>query len=173
MSDDQELIQAARQAFSTFVEIAGMVNDQPCEEDVPDIVDEIYARGFDVGDSLSYSHAWHAVKDRRQQQEERRAQYNRSREEYLSPAVEMREKAIEEFRQQQRPITKIPFIPDRQYSEEEIERMPSDEYRKKILGALRLEDIQDQSSVVAAPERPPRRKIPLTLRALNKRLRNP
>jgi hypothetical protein len=167
MAEDQEqLIELARKAFSQFLEISEWVNNRPkTDEDMEDILDVLYARGLATDDPTSYSVSWNAVKDHRKTREARRERHQQFREEYLSPSDEVRSEAIAEFCQQQKPITKPAFVPEREYTAEELDKMSASEYRQRVLGELRPEDHPDELVITEVPER-----LSLRLRVLEDRL---
>lgn len=70
---------------------------------------------------------------------ERQARIDRD---FHRPSSEDKQEAIEEFRSRQpQPVAREPFQPKIAYSEEEIERMDSETYRREILGdSSRVED---------------------------------
>ncbi len=87
-----------------------------------------------------------------QQEQERIEARERARADYLSASDADRAQAVADLKERSRPQEATPFVPARQYTQAEIDRMSSDEYGVKVLGRNRIED-RNQSSNAPAYER--------------------
>jgi Rps23 Pro-64 3,4-dihydroxylase Tpa1-like proline 4-hydroxylase len=84
---------------------------------------------------------------RQQAEQERIEARKRAREDYLSGSDADKAQAVREFRERNRPQEhQAAFVPDREYSQAEQDRMSSDEYAVKVLGRNRIEDRNSSSA---------------------------
>lgn len=76
-----------------------------------------------------------------QAEQERIEARKRDRQDYLSGSDADKAQAVREFRERNRPQEhRAAFVPDRAYTESELNAMSSDEYAVKVLGRSRIED---------------------------------
>jgi len=120
------------------------------EQSAVDLLDYIEAHGLNRYDSNSYRAAYDARERVKRDRENRIVQWQQGRAAYLRSSDEDKTQAIDEFRNRQQKPAPPPFVPDRQYTDAEINAMTADEYRK-VLGVTRLEDIQGNTGYVLRP----------------------
>lgn len=174
----QENIEAARQAFTTFTQVARMAGLSPREEDVDDILTELYAKDGDIYDSLAWNFAWQRVRNQRKESarldaelEAQEQARHREREDYLAPSN--RAETLRDLQPGQAP-SPAGFVPAREYTDAEMSAMSSDDYRRLVLGSFTTEDRQGNTGYAYKPvvRVKPGNSTKPTLRNLKKRLEN-
>jgi hypothetical protein len=144
--DRMEAIQRAMLAFMKTT--PSFVLD---EESGTYLTDYILEHGLNQFDPASYHAAYNARESVKRDRENRMAEWQRGRADYLRPSDEDKTQAIEDLKQRQQKPAPTPFVPARQYTDADLDRMTSDEYRKAVLGVTRLDDVQGNSGHVFKP----------------------
>lgn len=146
---EQDRMQAIERAILGFMaETPDYVLD---EESALVLMDYIEAHGLNRFDSNSYRAAFNARESVKRAREDRIVEWQRGRAEYLQPSEEDKALAIDELRQRPQKSAPVPFVPARQYTDAEMDSMSSDEYRRAVLGVMRLDDAQGTTGYVRKP----------------------
>jgi len=156
----QENIEAAREAFATFARVAQMANISPREEDVNDILNELYAKNGDIYDPVDWNFAWQRERGRRKEAERREAELVAKEEArrqeielYKRPSSEDLPGLLEKNRQRLPQAQPRPAPDDLSHlSAEEFDNLPDDELRRRLGADVRVEDRQTRTSGLSATE---------------------
>jgi hypothetical protein len=148
----QDNIRAAQKAVSIFYDVCRMHPDSaPRDEDLDDIMNELYAKNGDIYDSVAWQLAWQRVRAQRQETERRETERDAQQqartkeiEEFKAPAS--RAEAMRDLRAGHTAPSPAEFVPTREYSEEEIDNMSSDAYRRLVLGHVSIDDRQGRGT---------------------------
>jgi len=146
---DQDRIETIERTILGFMaEAPDFVLDEKSGEYLADYIE---AHGLNRYQTASYHEAYNARESGRRARENRIEDWQRGRSEYLRPSEEDKARAIDELRQRPHKSATRPFVPARQYTDAELDRMSSDEYRRAVLGVVRLDDVQGASGYVRKP----------------------
>ncbi len=148
-----ERLDAIRHACQIFADVA-RYNPESAprdENDMDEIVNGILSRNGDLTDSLAYTIEWRAIREKREEATRREAeqdaqQHARTNEiaEFKRPAS--RSDAIRGLRAEPTGPSPAEFVPRREYTEEEMENMSSDAYRRLVLGHVSIDDRQGRGN---------------------------
>lgn len=150
---NEERIEAIQRACSIFLDVCRMHPETAPrgEEDIDHVVNEILRQDRDLSDSVNYTLAWRAVRGRREEaarreaEAEAREQTRRQEiEDYKRPSN--RAETMSELRAGHTSASPAPFVPAREYSQEEIDHMSADNYRRLVLGHVSIADRQGRGT---------------------------
>ena len=144
-----ERLEAIQHACNIFADVCRMAphSAPQTEDDMSELTNEIVRRNLELTDSVSYTVAWHAVRNRREDTARREADLEareetrqRQIEEYKTPAN--RADTIRELRAGHTASSPAGFVPTREYTDAEMSAMSADDYRRLVLGNVSIDDRQ-------------------------------
>jgi hypothetical protein len=150
IEENPERIEAVRHAVNIFAQVTQMnpATAPRDDNDYDEIIEEIIRQDRDLADSVSYTVAWRAVREKRQEaarlEDEHFAKIEdrqRQRDDYLAPSN--RVETMNELRSGIVEQSAAHFTPAREYTAEEIDNMSSDDYARLVLGRKNVADRQE------------------------------
>jgi hypothetical protein len=139
------------------------------EEDAVRLANYILDNNLNPFRAGSYWKAYEWLKSEESGIAAQKRQAQLDRQEFFRPSSETRAELLSELRKNQAACAKTEFTPERVYSDEEIERMSSDEMREKVFGIRNIDKRQGSGGITLRPERPGERRTATTLRGMKRR----